>query len=134
MRKLALLLATLALLSFAAVASAKRVVPPFPKLPVGFTHAEINVKLGRDLHTLILDRGRIARVTFVQLTLLESDGSRQVIPLSAQTIVQPIFLHLTIADLRRGMLVDTMRVDEGAAVRVRVLRPLRSPRRLRMTA
>jgi hypothetical protein len=136
MRKLACLLATLSLLSLAGVASAKPSgpTPPFPRLPAGFTHAEINIKIHKELHTLILDRGRIARVSFGQLTLLESDGSRQLIPLSPQTIVQPFFLHLTAADLRRAMLVDTMRIDQGAAVRVRILRPIRPPRHLRSTA
>jgi hypothetical protein len=110
------------LLVFVASAFAHRSAPPaFPKLPADFTHAEINVRFGSSLHTLILDRGRIARRSPTQLTLLERDGSRVDIPLSDRTIVQPLSLSLTIDDLRRGMVVDAMRIDAGAADRVRIL-------------
>ena len=122
MRRLALLLGTVALLALAGTAAAgpRSKPPPFPAMPAGFTHAEINVTIAGVPHTLILDRGRIGLVGPRNMALRESDGTLVVIPLSAQTIVQPAGLHLTISNLRRGMNVDAMRVDEGAAVRIRI--------------
>ena len=119
MRKLAALLGTLALLALVVTAAAAaRKPPPFPPLPAGSTHAEINVKFAGSLHTLILDRGRIVLVGPRNMLLHESDGTNVVIPLSPDTIVQPV--GLTVYGLRRGMNVDAMRIDEGAAVRVRI--------------
>ncbi len=135
MRRLSVLVATLFLLGAVAAgsASARRPPPPFPKLPAGSWHAEYNVKIGKQLHTLIIDRGRIVQVSLDQMTLLEPDGTRQVIPLSLETIVQPKRLRLTTASLRRGLVVDAMRIDEGAAVRVRI-RNVALLRRLRGAA
>ena len=135
MRRLAALGVTLAFVALAGTAIAARLGPPaFPQLPDGFTHATVNVKIGKHLHTLILDRGRIVQLApdQTEMTLLEADGTRVVVPLSPQTIVMPVRLSLTIYDLRRGLMVDTMRVDQGAAVRVRILP--QSLRRLRASA
>ena len=120
MRNLAVLVGTLIVLATATTAGAAggRKPPPFPPLPAGATHAEINVKIAGALHTLILDRGRIVLVGPRNMLVHESDGTNVVIPLSPDTIVQPA--GLTIFDLRRGMKVDAMRIDDGAAVRVRV--------------
>ncbi len=122
MRRLAVLFGTVALLALAGTAAAgpKSKPPPFPAMPVGFTHAEINITLAGVPHTLILDRGRIVLVGPRNMALRESDGTLVVIPISAQTIVQPPALRFTIYDLRRGLNVDAMRVDEGAAVRIRI--------------
>ena len=70
-------------------------------------------------HTLIVDRGKITEITTTQLTLRERDGSTAVIPLSAQTIVMIDNARATIYNLRRRMTATTLRVDGGAAVRVR---------------
>jgi hypothetical protein len=119
MRRLAVLVGTLVLLAVVGTAAAAARKPPaFPPLPAGTTHAEINVKIAGQLHTLILDRGRIVLVGPRNMLLRESDGTAVVIPLSPDTIVQPA--GLTIYDLQRGMNVDAMRIDDGAAVRVRV--------------
>jgi hypothetical protein len=120
MRRLAVIVGTLVVLTLAttAAAAAGRKPPAFPPLPAGTTHAEINVKIAGQLHTLILDRGRIVLVGPRNMLLRESDGTAVVVPLSATTIVQPA--GFTIYDLRRGMNVDAMRIDEGAAVRVRI--------------
>ena len=119
MRRLAVLVGTLIFLAVVgSAAAAARKPPPFPPLPAGSTHAEINVKIAGQLHTLILDRGRIVLVGPRNMLLREDDGTAVVIPLSPDTIVQPA--GLTIYDLRRGMIVDAMRIDDGAAVRVRV--------------
>ena len=69
-------------------------------------------------HTLILDRGRVIQTSPTQVTLREL-GSAVVVPLSAQTLVVIDGLPATTNDLRRKMTVVTMRIDGGAAVRVR---------------
>jgi hypothetical protein len=135
MRRLAALLVTLAFVGLVGTAGAVRQGPPaFPTLPAGFTHATVNVKIGSHLHTLILDRGKIVQIAPDQtaMTLLEADGTRVVVPLAPETIVMPTRLALTIYDLRRSLMVDTMRVDQGAAVRIRILP--QSLRRLRASA
>jgi hypothetical protein len=98
-------------------------VPPFPKVPGNWTHVDINVTIKRTPHTISLDRGRITQVSPSQLTLRERDRSIVVVPLSDQTIVQVGNgkRQLSLADLRKGQNVMTMRVDGGPAVRVRIL-------------
>ena len=120
-RSVALLLALLALTASASGAAARDRggVPPFPKLPGKWSHAEINVRIKRDYHTLILDNGRIVQVSPVQMTLRERDGSQVTIPLSPQTLVVIHGVPATAADLERKMNVQAMRIDGGAAVRVR---------------
>ena len=122
MLRVAVLWGTIAVLALAgsAAAGGKLKPPAFPPLPAGSTHAEINVTLGGVPHTLILDRGKIALVGPRNMALRESDGTLVVIPIAPTTIVQPPALHLTIHDLRRGMNVDAMRIDEGSAVRIRI--------------
>jgi hypothetical protein len=122
MRRVAIILFAIALLALAgsAAAAGRAKPPPFPPLPAGSTHAEINVTIGGVPHTLILDRGKIAAVGPRNMALRESDGTLVVIPIAPTTIVQPPALHFTIYDLRRGMNVDAMRIDEGSAVRIRL--------------
>lgn len=134
MRRLLLHLCAFATLALAATAAgaaagARGGPPPpqFPPLPGQWTHTTINRRIRGEWHTLILDRGRIVQVGAKKMTLLESDGTSVTIPLDVGTIVQPQGLGLTVFDLRRGMGVDAMRIDGGAAVRVRV----RLARRLR---
>ncbi|MGH2597387.1 MAG: hypothetical protein ACRDH7_15705, partial [Actinomycetota bacterium] len=98
--------------------------PPFPKIPGNWAHAEINVKIKRQPHTLILDRGRIVQASATELTLRELGTSTAPIPLDGSTII--VFGRRKIGpnQLRRGLYAETMRIDGGAAVRVRVtLRP-----------
>ena len=93
--------------------------PPFPKLAGPWWHAEINVRIKRQFHTLVLDSGRIVQVSPTQMTLRERDGSLVVIGLNDQTLVvigrRPAF----VTDLQRRMNVQAMRIDDGPAVRVR---------------
>ena len=122
MRRLSVLVATLFLLGAVAAgaASARRAPPPFPKLPAGSWHAEYNVKIGKKQSTLIIDRGRIVQVSLTQMTLLEPDGTRQLIPLSLETIVMPKRLRLTTASLRarpRGRRDADRRGRRGARAR-----------------
>jgi hypothetical protein len=93
-------------------------VPPIPRVPGQWSHVEINRKIGKAPHTLILDRGRVTQASATQITIREL-GSPVVVPLSPQTLVVIDGLPATPNDLRRKMTVVTMRIDGGAAVRVR---------------
>jgi hypothetical protein len=121
MRKLAVLLATLSLLACAGTAAGKGGPPPpqIPRIPGTWWHVELNVTIKKAPHTLIVDRGKITEITTTQLTLRERDGSTVVIPLTAQTIVTVDNARKSISSLRRRMTATTLRVDGGAAVRVR---------------
>jgi hypothetical protein len=124
MRRFAVVLVTLSLLLVGTAAAGTRAggVPPFPGLGNGWSHAEINVRIAKQLHTLILDRGRIVQVAPDAITLREPDGTiTQPISVDGQTIVNGIGRVRTIADLRKRMTVQVMRIDGGAAVRLRVL-------------
>jgi hypothetical protein len=120
MRKFAVLVAALSLLASAGTATGAGGAPPqIPRIPGTWSHAEINVTIRKVPHTLIVDRGKIAEITATQLTLREGAGVTQVIPLNFQTIVTLDGQPATISDLRRRMTATTLRVDGGAAVRVR---------------
>ena len=119
MRRLALVLSALSLaVAGPAAAGLAGKIPPIPRVPGLWSHVEINRKIGKTPHTLILDRGRIVLASPTQITLREL-GSPVVIPLSAETLVVIDGLPATPNDLRRRMSVVTMRIDGGAAVRVR---------------
>src|SRR3954454_20760194 len=121
MRRLAVLLAALSLTGLAGGAGAAT-VPPFPRLPGAWSHADINVALHTKPHTLSVDRGKITKVSGTQLTLREKTGgvvSMVVVPLSASAIVTIDGLRSTIYSLRPKMSAQTMRIDGGPAVRIR---------------
>jgi hypothetical protein len=80
------------------------------------------VTIRRVQHTLILDQGRITKASSMEITLLRPDGTPAVIELSPKTIVVVKGRHQPSSTLRRKMLVQTMRIDDGAAVRVRTAR------------
>ena len=122
MRRLALILSALSLAcagtGLAAGASKASLVPPIPRVPGQWSHVEINRKIGKTPHTLILDRGKVIQASATQITIREL-GSPVPVPVSAQTLVVIDGLPATPNDLRRKMTVVTMRIDGGAAVRVR---------------
>jgi hypothetical protein len=127
MRRFALLIALVGALTAlgATAASATRTAkgpPPFPNIPGNWSHAEINVTINGQPHTLILDRGRIVQVSATQVTLFERTGARVVVPMNSQTIVRIYGYPATIYMLRRLMFAWTMRIDGGPAVRIRVVR------------
>jgi hypothetical protein len=122
MRRVAGTLITLIVLAFAGFAGAalgKGPVPQFPRLPGTWSHAEINVSIKRVPHTLILDRGKIVQVNSSQVTVRRRDNSTVIVPLSTSTIVVVDNVPAEVFDLRKRMTVQTMRIDGGAAVRVR---------------
>src|SRR5690349_7505758 len=123
-RFLAILIATLAV-SGAGLASGANgrgatPPPPFPTILGVWSHDERNVQIKGTWHTMILDHGRIVRSTASQLTLREPDGTMATIPLSPKTRVAPLRFAETPPAFRRGLWAITMRIDDGAAVRLRL--------------
>jgi hypothetical protein len=119
MRRLAVLFAVFSLLACAAAAGAGGGPPQIPRIPGTWSHAEINVTIRKVPHTLIVDRGKIAEITNTQLILREGAGVMQTIPLNGQTIITLDRSPAAVSNLRRRMTATTLRVDGGAAVRVR---------------
>ncbi len=95
--------------------------PAFPKL-ANFTHAEINVRIAKQPHTLILNLGRIVSVDPTQVVLIESDGSTWTVPLAPTTRITLNGRPAIALQLRKRLAVETMQIDGGAAVRVRAFR------------
>jgi hypothetical protein len=122
MRRLAVTLTALSLLvsagATAATAGGGGAPPPFPRLATQWSHADINVRIRRAPHTMIIDRGKIVQAAATQITLRESDGTIWVIPIDDQTLIVVDRLTATATDLQRKMSAQTMRIDGGAAVRV----------------
>lgn len=115
-----LLVAALGLASGAAAAVQGKPPPPFPQLAGTWSHAEINVTIKKVQHTLILDRGRITKVAADSITLRAPDGTVTQIPLTPTTIFTFRKARVTAFALRRGLFAETMRIDGGAAVRVKL--------------
>ena len=92
--------------------------PQIPRIAGQWAHVEINLTIRRQPHTVILDRGPVIQASATSITLREL-GSPQVIPLDSQTLVVIDGLPATTSDLKRKMTVVAMRIDGGAAVRVR---------------
>lgn len=118
-RSLAVLAAAAALV-FAASASATP-VPQFPSVDGTWSHAEINVRIGKQPHTLILDRGVLVRATRGGLRVRESDGSVVTMPVARRVAVSSAGGPVPFTFLRTGWSIETMRIDGGAAVRIRIL-------------
>jgi hypothetical protein len=127
MRKfLAALIATLVVTGAgsAAGASGKRrgtPPPPFPTIVGVWSHDERNVLIKGTWHTMILDHGRIVKSNGSQLTLREPDGTMATIALGPKTKVSPLRYASTPPAFRRGLWAITMRIDDGAAVRLRLM-------------
>jgi hypothetical protein len=94
--------------------------PPFPRVSGNWSHVELNVTIHKQLHTLILDRGRITQASAAQVTLREAGGVPVTVPLSPDTIMQFRGFAVTPFAMKRGQFAETMRIDGGSAVRVRV--------------
>jgi hypothetical protein len=118
-RRLVVTLATLPLLACAGPAAGAGAPPQIPKIPGKWSHVELNVVIKKVPHTLIVDRGKVIEITTTSVTLREAGGVTPVIPITDQTIVTLDGRPASISSLRRKMTVTTLRVDGGAAVRVR---------------
>jgi hypothetical protein len=121
MRRLAVLIVALSLLAYAGAAAAglRSVPPQFPKLSGRWSHAEINVTIRRQQHTLVLDHGQIARVGPNQIVLRRFDGTVATVPVGSSTIVTLAGVATDVTGLRKGEFAQSMIVDDGAAVRVK---------------
>jgi hypothetical protein len=96
---------------------------PVSGLPAGWSHAQINVVIRRQPHTLTYDRGRVVSVTPTQLVLRERDGSMAQITLSPATKVTIAGRGATLAQIRPLETAVTVSVDGGPASAVRVTIP-----------
>jgi hypothetical protein len=97
-------------------------------LPVGWTHASINVVVNHAPHTLVLDRGRVTAVTPTSLTLREADGNSVQVGLASTTQVIVDGRPGQLSDLRRGEFARTEAIDGGPARQVQVHVPPRLAR------
>jgi hypothetical protein len=95
-------------------------IPRFPAIPGVWSHAELNVKIGRTPHTLVLDRGRIVQIATTELRLSERDGTEAAIPVTRHTKVVMGRRKVKLSALRLRMTIETMRIDGGPAVRIRI--------------
>jgi hypothetical protein len=124
MRLLAVVALVLSLAGASAAATrlpaAQPGVPNFPAVPGTWSQVNINLTIRRQPHTITLDRGRIIQISTAQLTLREPDGTQPVIPLTPTAIVKILGRPGTIYDLRKKEQAETMRIDGGPAVRIRV--------------
>jgi hypothetical protein len=112
--------ATFAALACAGSAAAAH-VPPFPDVAGTWSHAEINIQIGKQPHTLVLDRGVLTRVTRAGLRMRESDGNVVTMPVARRVQITSAGGSVPFAFLRTGWSIETMRIDGGAAVRIRIL-------------
>jgi hypothetical protein len=121
MLRLAVLVGLVTALATGGAHAAGPSVPNFPNIGGGWSHIDINRKIGGKWHTLTLDRGRIIQVTTTQLNLREGDGTVAQIPLTPAALVRIYTATGSIYELRRGMNAMTMRIDGGPAVRIKVV-------------
>jgi hypothetical protein len=94
-----------------------------PKLPAGWSHAEINVTIRGIPHTKIYDRGVVTAVTPRSLTLNEPDGSIVTIQLSPRTKIIVRGKKAKLSKVRVGFTATTLRIDGGPAVEVIAVPP-----------
>ncbi len=119
-----LLISTVAALAALALASAAAArVAATPRLPPGWSHAEINVIVRGVPHTLVYDRGRVQAVSATSLTLRERDGSSQVINVSPSSQVTIDGQPASLSQVRRFEIAITLRIDGADATRVTVRVP-----------
>jgi hypothetical protein len=115
-------LALAAALASAASAQAVRLAG-VPNLPPGWSHAEINVVIRRQPHTLIYDRGRVQSVTGSSLTLRERDGNAVTVAVGSSTKVVIAGRPATLAQIRPREVATTVSLDGGPAMSVFVRIP-----------
>ena len=72
------------------------------------------------MHTLLLAHGPVTQSTASQLTIREPHGTGHTLGTSPTPIYTFRGFGVRSTVLRRGLNIETMVIDEGAAVRVRV--------------
>jgi hypothetical protein len=84
-----------------------------------FVRAEVLFYLGRSAHDYRIDEGRIvAAKAGTSITLLERDGTRQAIPVSASTVVSANGQPVDQSALVRGQTAVTIREGDGPAEQI----------------
>ena len=96
---------------------------PVSSLPAGWSHAQINVVIRKQPHTLTYDRGRVVSVTPTLLILRERDGSMAQISVSPSTQVTIAGRPASLAQIRRNELAIAVSIDGNPASAVRVTIP-----------
>ena len=112
-------LAALALASAGLAATAL----PGPNLPPGWSHAEINVVIRHQPHTLTYDRGRVQLVTASSLTLKERDGTVWTINVSPTATITIDGAPAQLSQVRPRETATTIAIDGAPAVSVKVQIP-----------
>ena len=126
MRKsLAISLAAVAAALAALAPGAWAALPNLGQLPAGWTHADINVTIGRVPHTLVVNRGVVQAASSSSLTLREADGSVVVVPVDASTQFVVNGQPGSVTSLRPGATATTEQIDGEPAARVSATVPLR---------
>lgn len=94
---------------------------PIGSLPAGWSHAQINVVIKRQPHTLTYDRGKVQAVTPAAITLRERDGVVVTVPVSSSTVVTVNGRPATLAALHARLQAVTVSIDGAPASVVRIL-------------
>jgi hypothetical protein len=126
MRRITVLVSTALVAAALGVNAGAIRLPPPPTLPVGWSHASINVVVRRVPHTFTYDHGRVIAVSSTSLTLREPDGSIVTIGIDSNTRVRIAGRAATIDQVRRFELATTVTVDGGAAAVVKIPRIVRA--------
>ena len=112
----------LAALALAASGGAAQ-IPLVPNLPPGWSHAEINVVIRHQPHTLTYDRGRVQLVTASALTLKERDGTVWTINIAPTATIKIDGAPAQLSQVRPREIATTVAIDGGPAVNVKVQIP-----------
>jgi hypothetical protein len=116
------LTATVLLAAFVLTASAAA-LGPRASLPPGWSHAEINVVIKGQPHTLTYDRGRVTSVGPSSLTLRERDGSIVTINVSTTTRITITGQPASLAQVRPLEQATSVSIDGGPAATLDVRIP-----------
>jgi hypothetical protein len=85
----------------------------------GLVRAEIVMLQDGVVRDYLVDRGRVRAKTRTSLTLRERDGTMVTIPVAIEATILVNGRVATIAQIRRGMVVTTVREGDGGAIDVR---------------
>jgi hypothetical protein len=94
-----------------------------PNLPPGWSHAEINIVVRRQPHTLTYDRGRVQAVTGSSVILREQDGNVQTIDVSPTAVITIAGRPAQLSQIRPREIAVTVGIDGAPAVSVKVMVP-----------
>ena len=119
---IASVVSAVAALALAAAGGAAQ-IPLVPNLPPGWSHAEINVVVRHQPHTLTYDRGRVQLVTASSLTLKERDGTVWTINISPTATIKIDGAPAQLSQVRPRETATTVAIDGGPAVNVKVQIP-----------